>query len=223
MKTWELEILAGVFLALSLLRIDGRSYNRYHSDEGAEKHRLSSTKCGNFQVFWDSSDPYFYVIHSAEPEKILFQTLPSQSFVTVGYATDSNPPIVDGNFKVIRLDSPNLLYFVLRTKCHNYYQANEWVLFETGYQSIEKVVVEENGFSLHGEVWGLVTKGSYVMRFSVALEEGSTKELSSQLAFEVNVTPIQGTFNRVFLNYWSDSAEKFYGFGSQVVDFSIVI
>lgn len=95
------------------------------------------------------------------------------------------------------------------------------MLFETGYQSIEKVVVEKNGFSLHGEVWGLVTKGSYVMRFSIALEEGSTKELSSQLAFEVNVTPIQGTFNRVFLNYWSDSNEKFYGFGSQVIDLNI--
>jgi hypothetical protein len=115
------------------------------------------------------------------------------------------------------------LYRVLRTRFKNSYQANEWVLFETGYQSIEKVVVEKNGFSLHGEVWGLVTKGSYVMRFSVALEEGSTKELSNQLAFEVNVTPIQGTFNRVFLNYWSDSTEKFYGFGSQVCDFCTLI
>ena len=115
MKTWELEILVGVFLALSLLRIEGRSYNRYHSEEGAEKHRLSSTKFGNFQVFWDSSDPYFYVIHSAEPEKILFQTLPSQSFVTVGYATDSNPPIVDGNFKVLQHHAPIPLYCMLRT------------------------------------------------------------------------------------------------------------
>ena len=78
-------------------------------------------------------------------------------------------------------------------------------------------MVEKNGFSLHGEVWGLVTKATYVMKFSVALETESSEELSSQLAFEVNVTPIQGTFNRVFLNYWSDSAEKFYGFGSQVI------
>lgn len=54
------------------------------------------------------------------------------------------------------------------------------------------------------------------MTFSVALEEGSARELSSQLAFEINVIPVQGTFNRVFLNYWSDSNEKFYGFGSQV-------
>ena len=61
-----------------------------------------------------------------------------------------------------------------------------------------------------------MTKATYVMKFSVALEGESSKELSSQLAFELNVTPIQGTFNRVFLNYWSDSAEKFYGFGSQV-------
>ena len=83
------------------LHIDGRSYNRYHSEEGSVKDSLSSTKFGKFQVFWDASDPYFYVIHTSEPDKILFQTLPSQSFLTVGYAKDSNPPIVDGNFKVI--------------------------------------------------------------------------------------------------------------------------
>lgn len=82
--------------------------------------------------------------------------------------------------------------------------------------------MEKNGFSLHGEVWGLVTKASYVMTFSVALEIGSTKELSSQLAFEINVIPVQGTFNRVFLNYWSDSNEKFYGFGSQVIPFTLL-
>ena len=97
-----------------------------------------------------------------------------------------------------------------------FFQANEWVLFETGYQSIDRVTVEKNGFALHGEVWGLVTRASYVMRFSVAQVDGSAEELPSQLAFELNVTPVQGTFNRVFLNYWSDSNEKFYGFGSQV-------
>lgn len=101
MKTWKFELLLEVFLILRLPYIEGRSYNRYHSDEGAVKSRLSSTEFGMFQVFWDTSDPYFYVVHSAEPEKILFQTLPSQSFVTVGYATDSNPPIVDGNYKVL--------------------------------------------------------------------------------------------------------------------------
>ena len=92
--------LFGIIATISFLSIDGRSYNRYHSEEGSVKHRLSSTSFGNFQVYWDTVDPYFYVIHISEPDKILFQTLPSQSFVTVGYATDSNPPIVDGNYKV---------------------------------------------------------------------------------------------------------------------------
>jgi len=184
------------------------SYNRYHNEEGIVHNHLSSTKFGKFQLFWDSFDPYFFVIHIDEPHKILFQTLPSQSFITVGYATDSNPPIVDGNFK-----------------------ANEWVLFETGYQSIDKVEIENDCFVIHGEVWGLVTRASFVMRFSIGKEEilpsssssssSSFKELSSQLAFEVNVTPIQGTFNRVFLNYWSDSKENFYGFGSQFTHWNL--
>ena len=85
------------------------------------------------------------------------------------------------------------------------------------------MLIESNGFSLHGEVWGLVTKATYVMRFTVGVEEGSLKELSSQLAFDINVIPVQGTFNRVFLNYWSDSDEKFYGFGSQVSPIIIFI
>lgn len=92
------ELLISVLLTLS--SSSAGSYNRYHSDEFLNNDHLSSTKLGKFQLFWDAIDPYFYVIHSDEPDKILFQTLPSQSFVTVGYATDSNPPIVDGNFKV---------------------------------------------------------------------------------------------------------------------------
>jgi alpha-glucosidase (family GH31 glycosyl hydrolase) len=103
-------------------------------------------------------------------------------------------------------------------------------LFETGYQSIDKVEIENDSFVIHGEVWGLVTRASFVMRFSIGKEElvptspsssSSFKELSSQLAFEVNVTPIQGTFNRVFLNYWSDSKENFYGFGSQFTHWNL--
>jgi hypothetical protein len=68
-----------------------------------------------------------------------------------------------------------------------------------------------------------VTKASYVMKFTVGQDKegssSSSKELSSQLAFEINVIPVQGTFNRVFLNYWSDSQESFYGFGSQVISY----
>lgn len=90
------------FLTISNLfkSSSGSSYNRYHNDENVVHNHLSSTKIGKFQLFWDALDPYFYVTHSDEPDKILFQTLPSQSFITVGYATDANPPIVDGNFKV---------------------------------------------------------------------------------------------------------------------------
>jgi hypothetical protein len=32
---------------------------------------------------------------------------------------------------------------------------------------------------------------------------------------------ILGTFNRVFLNYWSDSKENFYGFGSQFTHWNL--
>jgi hypothetical protein len=93
-------LLKSLLTLVMLQSVRAGSYNRYHNEEGIVHNHLSSTKFGKFQLFWDSFDPYFFVIHIDEPRKILFQTLPSQSFITVGYATDSNPPIVDGNFKV---------------------------------------------------------------------------------------------------------------------------
>jgi hypothetical protein len=95
-------------------------------------------------------------------------------------------------------------------------KVNEWTLFETPYQSIKKVRMESNKeFVIAGEVWGLVTLASYEMRFYVPSNEKG-ELLPAQLAFEVKVTSQQGAFNRVFLNYWCDAEENFYGFGTQV-------
>ena len=180
------------------------SFHRYHGEEG--KTRLSSAKLGAFQIYWDTEDPYVYVIHTDDKEKVLFQTIPSTSFITVGFATDSHPPIVDGNYKV-----------------------NEWTLFETPYQSIRKVDIRSYEVILSGELWGLVTKASYTLRFyfernnlngEINEENDNIKnngdEILNQIGFDIKVRPLIGNFNRVFLNYWCDTKEKFYGFGSQV-------
>jgi hypothetical protein len=54
------------------------------------------------------------------------------------------------------------------------------------------------------------------MTFYVPTSSGNDGlPLSRQLEYHVNVTATSGTFNRVFLNYWSDSSEDFYGFGVQ--------
>ena len=174
------------------------AFNPYlHNDE--LRLRLSSAKLGQFNLFWDAQDPYLFISHEREPEKILFQTISHQSFLSVGYATDSQSPIVDGNYKV-----------------------NEWTLFETPYQNIKKVEVHEGELVISGELWGMVTRATYEMKFKVAMgPEPERTTLSNQLSFEVNVVPVLGTFNRLFLNYWCDAKEKFFGFGSQFTHWNL--
>ena len=108
-RPWFLAMFIAVLS--SVQTHDLLSFNRYYEEEG--RLRLSSAKIGEFLLFWDSVDPYFYAIHSDEPEKVVFQTIPSQSFITVGYATDSRPPIVDGNYKVRYTRSHEFLFVFL--------------------------------------------------------------------------------------------------------------
>jgi hypothetical protein len=188
--------------SLSFFAHSSMYLHRYSGDEG--RALLSHARIGLFDLHFDMADPYFYVTHADDTEKIIFQTIPSQSFITVGYATDSHPPIVDGNYKV-----------------------NEWTLFETPYQSIRSLDVNSTAIVIHGECWGMVTKATYEMTFTIGTtnapcdnenncDHGIPQELSNQLAFKVDVKTVQGSFNRVFLNYWSDAKEDFYGFGTQV-------
>ena len=51
-------------------------------DEG--RSRLSTVSLGAFHLFWDAEQPFLYVTNDLEPEKIVWQTIPSQSFITVG-------------------------------------------------------------------------------------------------------------------------------------------
>lgn len=155
------------------------------------RDKLSEAHIGDFKISWDQNDPYILITNIHEPEKVLFQTLPSWAFITIGYAMDSNPPIVDGNYKV-----------------------NEWTLYETPNQNIKKVTLLENEFIISGDIWGVVTMASYTLRFNIPTDENQ-HSLPNQLAFNLTVDLQQGTFNRLFLNYWCDLDEQFYGFGVQ--------
>jgi hypothetical protein len=180
-----------LFFVIALhYNVEGFFFKRY--EEQVEK--LSVVQIQRFLLKWDPVDPYIEIVHVDNPEKKLFQTLPSWPFITIGYATDSKSPLVDGNSRI-----------------------NEWTLYETPYQNIKSVkAVFDNEFVISGEVWGSVTVGTYDLRFSVPSNDQG-ELLNSQLSFDLQVTPVQGTFNRVFLNYWCDPAEKFFGFGTQVI------
>lgn len=158
-----------------------------------ESRKLSSSKVGPFTVFYNPLDPYLLITHDKEPERALFRTLHSTPFITIGYATESSPPIVDGNYKI-----------------------NEWTLFETPYQSINAIQrLSDHDFVIQGDIWGVVTKATYRLHFYQPRDEEGMF-LVNQLAYNLSVDITLGTFNRVFLNYWCDPKESFHGFGVQV-------
>ena len=172
-------------LVLAIVQAAVGQFNPYTST-------LNTAAVGPFIISWDDTDPYIEVVHSNNPSKLLFHTLPLQPFVTIGYATDSKPPIVDGNFKV-----------------------NEWTLFETPYQDISQVITKSDQITIHGDVWGLVTKASYQLKFHI------NPDIPNQLFMNLTATPIVGTFNRLFLNHGSDPTESFHGFGVQYTHWNL--
>jgi hypothetical protein len=165
----------------------------FYKYKGDNRSKLSQTTIGQFNLLWDQNEPYLHLSHQLNPNKTIFQTLPSWPFITVGYATDSVPPIVDGNYKV-----------------------DEWTLFETPYQSIQKITpISTHSLTIIGDLWGLVTHATYSMNMYIP-KDSTGKYLESQIEFNITVKSAQGSFNRVFLNYWCDPKETFHGFGVQV-------
>jgi len=162
-----------------------------------QSNDLSITQLGKFIIKWDSSSPFIQIVYSDHPDEILFQTLPSWPFISAGYATDRRLPLVEGNSKVNS-------------------DGHEWTLYETPNQNIKKVIITTEGdFIMSGEVWGSVTLGTYRLRFYIP-RDNNGNSLDSQLAFNIDVKAQHGTFNRVYLNYWCNSSENFFGFGTQV-------
>lgn len=150
------------------------------SDDVDSKYH--SERIGKYQIQWNSGQPHLE-IHSIDcrtpskdktnekcRKKLLFRTLEHWPFLTVGYAASfrHGGPIVDGNYK-----------------------PDEWTLFETPYQSIISSdrlydsILHEESLILGGEVWGLVTRASYEIIFSLPRDEA--KILPNQLQIHIKV------------------------------------
>lgn len=176
------------------------SYTAFFFDE--DPNILSEARLGKFLIRWDSADPYLQIVHADNTSVVVFQTLPNWPFLSVGYATDRRLPLAEGNSKFI-------------------HGGHEWTLYETPNQNIKKVTMSsDDEILISGEVWGAVTVGMYHLKFFIPTDE-SGRRLTSQLGFHVDVATKQGTFNRVYLNYWCHPTENFYGFGTQVTQSSV--
>ena len=171
---------------------------------GSAAADLSFARLGPFGISWDAEEPFVAV---TSPEgRLLFRTLRHWPFLTVGYAACSRPPIESGNFKV-----------------------NEWVLYETPYrafipslslvmidlESIRSVTILEDSMIFRGELWGLVTLVRYSLVFSL------DRDRPQLLRFLVDTEPVIGSFNRIFLNYWCETEELFFGLGVQYSHFNM--
>ena len=89
-------ILSSIVFLLLALQSFSYLFDPYLSND----RKLSQATVGPFLISYDQVDPYIHIIHEDDPSRWLLRSLPSWPFITVGYATDSMPPIVDGNFKV---------------------------------------------------------------------------------------------------------------------------
>jgi hypothetical protein len=167
-----------------------------------EDTKLQHIQLGKFHISINTFEPFIQIVVNTEDniDRVVFKSLVHWPFLTVGYSTESNHPIVDGNYNV-----------------------DEWTLFETPYQSISSVSYDADirQLVISGDMWGSVTKASYDLTFYIP-EQSSSPSSSviqfeeNQLAFKVKASSVSGRFNRIFLNYWCDDQESFYGFGAQV-------
>ncbi len=131
---------------------------------------------------------------------ILFKTHENRPFIAVGYAFHQEKlGNHRGNFNI-----------------------KEWMLFQTSYQTITSATQpSQNEIVIIGEVFGSVSRASYSLRFFIPERVSNTNSkpsasyLTKQIAFDLHVRAERGKFNRIFLNYWCDLQEKFYGFGVQ--------
>lgn len=77
------------------------------------------------------------------------------------------------------------------------------------------MLISDTEITMKGELWGMVTLVQYNLTLSFS------KENPTLLHFEVNTIAAMGSFNRIFLNYWCNTDELFYGFGVQYSHFNM--
>ena len=80
------------------------------------------------------------------------------------------------------------------------------VLHRTDRVNISDVSYEADTLVMHGYLWSNQWTASYSITFYMIL---------NQLAFDLNVTEIKGTINKIWFSYECGKDETFHGFGTQ--------
>ena len=151
------------------------------------------TILGSFELLWSSKHQYpsVKVLHRLS-RKVLFQTIDGEPSVRGGWALEYGQTIVDGN-----------------------HVGRDLLLLKTTAQNIVDVKVDNQSLVFEGFIWGITEKAHYSLHF------GLIEDAPNQLALGLEVVPIRGAFNRVFLNYWAHEEESFHGFGVQYSNWNL--
>ena len=147
---------------------------------------------GSFEVAWERRPARLVVTHQDTPERELWGSLPDRAFVAAAIG-----------YERVR-ESRGL--FDLEDRL-------ERVCRRQRVDSIELSAADPPGLDLRGR---LDCDGEPVP-YGLRLEPRST----GRLAIEVEITPDDGRWNRVFLTWAAEPDEGFYGFGAQFSHFDL--
>jgi alpha-glucosidase len=109
----------------------------------------------------------------------------TNNFLSVGYSIINPDLIINGNLN-----------------------NNEKIVHKTTNYNIENVHYTKNILKLNGYVWSDIINASYTIDFY-------SIHSKNQLAFDINIKPLKGMINKIYLTYVCEKDETFHGFGTQ--------
>lgn len=159
----------------------------------AKGQAAQTYQVGQFLLSLDqqSAAPQLKIAHVSEPERVLWESIPSSSFLVGGHADT----VIEEN------DTP-ASGFTISDKNLSRYEK----------QTVTSAGMNSGALKLSGTLEGMGSSFGYVMTW--------TAVGADQLRFAVEFTGANAGFlNRIFLRYASSPDERFFGFGQQMTFF----
>jgi hypothetical protein len=146
-----------------------------------------------------------------EPANIVWKTLSGEPFIRAAYAEISQPPILNGNYQVEEEIHPLSYTEALTITPTSVSKSDEQLSFQGKLNRL-----------------GVDNDYDYYFSFSLVLDQNNNADYYSvsstkyALKFDMNVTSDdKNPINRVFLTYWCEDNENFFGFGESFTHFNL--
>ncbi len=156
--------------------------------------QTKSYMAGNFKIVWDAADGgTLKVSHWANPEKILWSSIPGKGFIAAGKGKSNDE---HGLYEESRGS-----FFIedkVKLVCSN--------------QTVDTIKIVNDEVVILGKL----TRGNKEsVGYSLTFKAKNDNQLGFQVQFDDN------SFNRTYLNYATNKDEHFFGFGEQFTYFDI--